>query len=292
MTARHAAFSVIVVVILFALTSYYAAREIAAYWYDIKSPITAEIAKEQQQAADAVWQQQKTVNIDVLHEEIALLRANAWQLNRQGEVLANQLGLPGKEIFADDMCFATDNKETTVSIKNTGENINAIATSINKLKKQYILLEDKTVAATVLKNTIPIERPIVGHNWRTSLFGYRKDPFTGKRRFHSGYDYSARVGTPVIAAATGIVAYSGRLGSYGNAVRLIHGRGVSTLYGHLNDINVSTWQYVRSGDTIGTVGSTGRSTGPHLHYEVRINNRPKAVRKAIKDLHKYRNINI
>ena len=70
---------------------------------------------------------------------------------------------------------------------------------------------------------------------------------------------------PVIAAATGIVTYRGRLGNYGNAVQLLHGQGVSTLYGHLSKIDVDRWQYVNRGETIGAVGSTGRSTGSHLH---------------------------
>lgn len=104
--------------------------------------------------------------------------------------------------------------------------------------------------------------------WITSRFGYRIDPFTGRRHFHKGLDIVARAGSPIVAPADGIVSFAGKYGSYGNAVMIFHGYGLSTLYAHTTDVLVRVGQRVKRGDVVATVGSTGRSTAPHLHYEV------------------------
>ena len=168
------------------------------------------------------------------------------------------------------------------------DSMSALDAGISQLENGYAAAGKRAAAVKVLRRTIPIERPLAGKHWRTSLFGYRKDPFTGRRAFHSGYDYAAARGSPIFAAADGVVVYGGRLGNYGNTVQVYHGGGVSTLYGHMRDILAEPWAYVRRGDKIGTVGNTGRSTGPHLHYEIRFDNRPQPVRKAINTLKKQR----
>lgn len=99
-------------------------------------------------------------------------------------------------------------------------------------------------------------------------YGWRKDPFTGEREFHKGLDIVADSGTPVHAAADGLVTVAGRMAGYGKIVHLAHASGTATRYGHLSEILVRPGQRVHKGDVIGKVGSTGRSTGPHLHYEV------------------------
>lgn len=108
----------------------------------------------------------------------------------------------------------------------------------------------------------------------TSGFGYRVHPISGDWRFHSGIDIAGRAGTAVVVAAPGIVVQAGRAAGYGLLVTIDHGGGLRTRYGHLSSIAVRVGQSVRSGDVIGAVGSTGSSTGPHLHYEVRIDGRP------------------
>ncbi|BBB31741.1 peptidase M23 [Thermotomaculum hydrothermale] len=120
----------------------------------------------------------------------------------------------------------------------------------------------------VLRKT-PSIWPVKG--FITDGFGYRIDPFTGKRAFHKGIDISARRGTPVVAPADGIVTMAGKTKGYGNFVVINHQNNLETRYGHLRDIFVKRGQIVKRGDVIGTVGNTGRSTGPHLHFEVRVN---------------------
>ncbi len=131
-----------------------------------------------------------------------------------------------------------------------------------KLSKIY---KDKN---DILRKT-PSIWPVKG--FITDGFGYRIDPFTGKRAFHKGIDISAKRGTPVIAPADGIVTMAGKTKGYGNFVVINHQNNIETRYGHLRDIFVKKGQMVKRGDVIGTVGNTGRSTGPHLHFEIRVN---------------------
>jgi len=107
--------------------------------------------------------------------------------------------------------------------------------------------------------------------WTTSSFGYRTSPFTGRREMHKGVDVATRTGTPIIAPADGIVIFAGREGGFGNMVVLDHGYGLVTRYAHNSTIDVKRSQKVNRGDVIAKVGNTGRSTGPHLHYEVLVN---------------------
>jgi murein DD-endopeptidase MepM/ murein hydrolase activator NlpD len=115
----------------------------------------------------------------------------------------------------------------------------------------------------------PYRWPVRG--FLSSTFGPRTDPFTGNSRLHEGIDIVAPKGTPVKAPADGIITYAGLDPSLGTMLVLDHGYGVITRYGHLNANLVREGQRVKRGDSIATVGSSGRSTGPHLHYEIRIN---------------------
>lgn len=113
--------------------------------------------------------------------------------------------------------------------------------------------------------------PVPG--WLSSGYGTRRDPFTGGQDFHPGLDISADYGQPVHATADGTVASAAANGSYGNLVVIDHGYGLSTRYGHLSRFAVTPGQQIHRGDVIGYVGSTGRSTSPHLHYEILVNDR-------------------
>jgi len=121
---------------------------------------------------------------------------------------------------------------------------------------------------------VPSIWPVAGGE-ATDSFGGRRDPFGGSSsEFHSGQDISAERGTPVYAAGIATVKFAGTQGGYGQIVILDHGDGITTRYGHLSKIEVAAGQQLARGEVIGRVGSTGRSTGPHLHYEVRINEEP------------------
>ena len=113
--------------------------------------------------------------------------------------------------------------------------------------------------------------PVTG--WLSSPYGGRRDPFTGQDDFHPGLDISSPQGEPVLAPADADVSSAGPGGNYGNLVVLDHGFGIVTKYGHLSRFAVSAGQHVKRGDVIGYVGTTGRSTSPHLHYEIWMNGR-------------------
>ena len=140
------------------------------------------------------------------------------------------------------------------------------------------LLERINKQRNLLART-PAIRPTDG--WVTSRFGYRKSPFTGRRELHKGLDISNRKDTPIMATADGLVSYAGKKGQYGNTLIIDHGHGLKTRYAHLNKILKKKGERVKRGDVIAQMGSTGRSTGPHLHYEVRLNGVPVNPSKYI-----------
>jgi murein DD-endopeptidase MepM/ murein hydrolase activator NlpD len=117
--------------------------------------------------------------------------------------------------------------------------------------------------------------------WLSSGFGNRISPFTGLREFHKGLDISSREGTKVIATADGVVTFAGKNGFYGNMIKIDHGHGMMTRYGHLEKMLKNRGDAVKRGDVIGLLGNTGRSTGPHLHYEVFLNGLPVNPKKYI-----------
>jgi murein DD-endopeptidase MepM/ murein hydrolase activator NlpD len=117
---------------------------------------------------------------------------------------------------------------------------------------------------------VPYRKPVIGEVEFTSGFGVRNDPFLGRPAMHTGLDFRAATGDPVRATANGKVVSSGWTGGYGRMVEIDHGNGLSTRYGHLSEISVKVGDHIRIGQVVGAVGSTGRSTGPHLHYETRI----------------------
>ena len=134
------------------------------------------------------------------------------------------------------------------------------------------LTRNATTADWFKANSAPNLWPVEGQV--TGSFGERIDPFNGEGAFHSGVDISSNYGHPIVAPADGVVLYTEQLGGYGKAIAINHGNGISTRYGHLSGFAVAAGQTVHRGDVIGYVGASGRSTGPHLHYEVRINDIP------------------
>lgn len=145
---------------------------------------------------------------------------------------------------------------------------NFIPAEEGKKLQLYASTLDKNVEKLLkVMSDIPVGVPLYGRI--TSRFGYRKDPFNGKRAFHSGLDLKARYKQPVFATANGIVEFAGWAAGYGKLVVIRHKYGYKTYYGHLAKIRVKKGKWVKAGTVIGYAGSTGRSTGVHLHYEIR-----------------------
>ena len=152
--------------------------------------------------------------------------------------------------------------------------------SLAELEIQRELAKFLTERRSLLAAT-PSIWPVKG--WVTSGFGYRRSPFTGKRSFHAGLDISTRTGTVIVAPADGVVTFVGWEGGYGRIVAVNHGHGIVTRYAHLRKALVKTGQKISRGQKIGQVGSSGRSSGPHLHYEVLLSGVPTNPKYYILD---------
>lgn len=132
------------------------------------------------------------------------------------------------------------------------------------------IIEAKVLQLSVLKDMLPNFVPVLA-GYNSSSYGWRIDPFTGYKAFHEGLDFPASIGTPILAAADGIVTATERGADYGNMVKISHGSGLETRYAHASKMLVKEGERVVKGQMIARVGNTGRSTGPHLHYEIRLN---------------------
>ena len=154
--------------------------------------------------------------------------------------------------------------------------------SIKQTEDFESLLKSLEDQQNLLAST-PAIRPIPGAeiSWITSRFGYRVSPFTGQREFHQGYDISTRSGTPILATADGVVTFAGSKGLLGNTVVIDHGHGLVTRYGHCQKFLKKRGERVKRWEPIALVGNTGRSTGPHVHYEVHLNGIPVNPEKYI-----------
>jgi murein DD-endopeptidase MepM/ murein hydrolase activator NlpD len=138
--------------------------------------------------------------------------------------------------------------------------------SFDEIESAMDLNEDR------VRHTPGLRPASAGH--LSEFFGYRNHPFTGRRQFHKGIDISAPTGTPVYATADGVVMTARVMGNFGNVIKVDHGYGYVSIYGHLDEIHVRRGQRVSQGEVIGTIGNTGRSTASHLHYEIRLQGRP------------------
>ena len=161
------------------------------------------------------------------------------------------------------------NPSMGIRTNNLGGEFDRLSREMNDRNKSFQGLIGSLETKRSLLASTPTIWPVKG--WLTAGFGQRRSPFTGQRQMHEGVDIANTVGTPVIAPADGIVTYTGPLGGFGDVVSVDHGHKISTFYAHLQQHKVSQGQRVRRGDVIGLVGTTGRVTGPHLHYEIQVN---------------------
>ena len=189
-------------------------------------------------------------------EERTSMRARRMQ-----SVLAN-LGIRAARATGEG---ATGGPFVPVNAAQTGDS--AFETQLYRINLGRTQIDDyrRTLVA------VPVRKPVTGEIEMTSPFGVRTHPILRRLAIHTGIDLRGDVGEPVRATATGKVTIAGRQGGYGNMVEISHGNGLATRFGHLSEISVKVGQVVRIGEMVGSIGSTGLSTGPHLHYETRVN---------------------
>jgi murein DD-endopeptidase MepM/ murein hydrolase activator NlpD len=201
-----------------------------------------------------------SINRMMDESRIALATLGDAATSRTDEIVSTLAGigikpkLPSLDAVGGPLLPAMDGPESSTLI----DDANVVAAALERYR-----------AARGAADLAPVHKPLVTATRTSSTFGNRKDPFTGRLAFHSGIDYAAPQRTKVLSAGAGVVTYVGQMSGYGNVVEVTHGNGLVTRYGHLSSFLAKEGQKVSTGTPIAKVGSTGRSTGPHLHFEVR-----------------------
>ncbi|MFP5304952.1 MAG: M23 family metallopeptidase [Gammaproteobacteria bacterium] len=208
-----------------------------------------------------------------LARRIAQLQAHVLRLDAAGQRLTEVAGLDSGE-FNFGQPPALGGPEAAVDA-DTGldtllASLGEFERQLSDRERQFRVLEDLLLASRLQKEVRPSGWPIES-GWISSLFGVRTDPFTGRLTRHMGIDFAGRAGSDVLSVAAGIVTEAGSRDGYGNLVEINHGNGYTTRYGHNSQILVKPGDKVAKGQRIAKMGSTGRSTGPHVHFEVLFN---------------------
>jgi murein DD-endopeptidase MepM/ murein hydrolase activator NlpD len=200
-----------------------------------------------------------------LTDQIAALQVTAQRLKIRSGFDEDALGGVGGPSKATNPVLSLNQKDISKHFRSLDQKRITLETELRQLQDYYTTNE-------ILMAATPSVMPVRGYP--SDRFGRRADPFNGQRDFHPGIDISAPRGAKVIAAADGVVVFAGYRKDYGRLVAIEHKFGISTRYGHLDRYTVKPGDEVTKGDIIGYVGTTGRSTGPHVHYEVRLRNQP------------------
>jgi murein DD-endopeptidase MepM/ murein hydrolase activator NlpD len=237
------------------------------------------LADQRQEAAKTQEMVQGHLNAMALR--LGDLQAQMLRLDGLGERLAKIAGLKPQELpsLQSGELPGRGGAESSLPSRNFTldefrDLIGKLARQVDERTDQLGVLEALLVQDSANRKFLPTMAPIVD-GWFSSNFGYRIDPFSGERSFHEGIDFPAEVGTPIVAAASGKVVYAGYHPQYGKIVEVDHGNGLLSRYAHASQIFVTEGDLVVRGQRLASVGSTGRSTGPHLHFEVRLNGVPQ-----------------
>ncbi|MGD8378343.1 MAG: peptidoglycan DD-metalloendopeptidase family protein [Gammaproteobacteria bacterium] len=242
-------------------------RDLAA-WQQRLEAEQKEIEKARQDAQD---------NVNALALRLGELNAHIIRLDALGQRLTKMAGLDEGEFNFDEAPAQggpeTPDTEETMPVPDFVKSLDQLAAQIEDRQKQLTVLENLLMNRNLQKQVMPAGRPIK-HGWLSSYFGMRTDPFTGRMAMHEGMDFAGKRGSDVMAVAAGVVTWAGPRYGYGNLVEINHGNGYATRYGHNEEVLVKVGDTVKKGQVIAHMGSTGRSTGPHVHFEVLHNGRP------------------
>jgi len=227
-------------------------------------------------------------NLRVYADQMGELYSRIIRIDSQTERL--QQILKKQIIGKDKVPKLNEKKEKSSKVSSSNDNLTSIdfKKEITKLmakvrirEELYNTMESILLKESVLKDTLPSLKP-VNIPCCSSGYGWRNDPILGIRNFHEGLDFSAAHGEQIRATASGIVLEAGRAGHYGKYVKINHGGGLETRYAHASKLLVKKGDLVSKGEVIALVGNTGRSTGPHLHYEIRFKGNSLDPRKYLK----------
>lgn len=227
------------------------------------------------------------VHLDAYAKELGELQARMMRLDAQSERLAKIAGEKSKvkpNAKPDGLLAANRGgpliNSRPMTEKDLQEAIRELTKAVDIRDDSLSSIEANILQQSVLKDMLPNRSPI-NAAFNSSSYGWRIDPFNGSKAFHEGLDFTANTGAPIRAAADGIVSEATLTHDYGNLVKIQHGSGLETRYAHASKLLVKPGERVVKGQIVAEVGSTGRSTGPHLHYEIRLNGEPLDPRKYL-----------
>ena len=214
-------------------------------------------------------------DIDALASRIGLLQAHVMRLDALGRKLVHMARIDKAE-FDFDSTPALGGPETrpnkVLQPDELSKAIDRLSLKLEDRENQLSVMENLVLDQNLKKEVVPSGRPIT-KGWLSSYYGMRTHPISGRREMHKGIDFAGKLGGQVIAVAKGVVTYAGKRYSYGNLIEIAHGNGYSTRYAHNSRLLVSVGDTVEKGFQIAEIGSSGRSTGPHVHFEVIKNGR-------------------
>lgn len=261
--------------LMLAATLHYAAIRFA----DVKLPYVESTVLAAQERQYALQQQQHEKaqsylreNLNAMAVKLGEMQAQLVRLDTVGERLAKLAGFKPQDLMFGERPGRGGAVSTLpsqdLSLGDFTEQLELLTRQVDDRSDKLGILESLFVVDSAKKKLIPTMRPVEG-GWYSSNYGWRIDPFTGQRAFHAGIDVMAEIGTPIYAAAGGVVIFSGRHPQYGKLIEIDHGNGLITRYAHASKRLVNIGDLVVRGVQIGQVGKTGRATGSHLHFEVR-----------------------
>ncbi len=250
----------------------------AGYWYGktnaaVDQLVELEYEISEQKSLIIKARQSAVFELDALAARLGTMQANVIRLNALGQRLVRVAKLDKKEFdFKNAPAYGGPSEKESVAGLDFVNVVASLDQQLTSREAQLNILEEVIMNRQLRRESKPRGRPIT-KGWTSSYFGKRADPFTGKLAMHKGMDFAGKEGSKIVAVASGVVTWSGDRYGYGGLIEINHGNGYTTRYGHNAELLVKVGDSIEKGQTISLMGSTGRSTGPHVHFEVLKNDR-------------------
>lgn len=239
---------------------------LSVHW---RLPIVENLLLSLQQQESEKTESYVSNNLQLMATRLGELQAKVLQLDSLGERVLGMAGQQPVQLPTVRAGQGGPYLPAPMAVDELQQEIDRLATAVDNKADEFALLElrllEKRVKDRLLPTILPVKEAFFG-----SPFGYRSDPIAGLRAMHEGLDFTAVTGTPVVVAADGVVLSANYHAEYGNVIDVDHGDGLTSRYAHLSAMDVKPGVLVKRGEKIGAVGTSGRSTGPHLHFEVRM----------------------
>jgi murein DD-endopeptidase MepM/ murein hydrolase activator NlpD len=226
-------------------------------------------------------------NLTAMAIKLGEMQAQLMRLDALGERVQGLAGVKPQEFNFRELPGrggaepSSMKEERPLEMSEFRETLDAMARSVERRADYMNVVETTLMSHKIKSKLLPTIKPVVDASYNASAFGWRLDPFSGRSAFHEGIDFAAPTGTPIVAAAGGVVIASHYHYQYGNLIEVDHGNGIVTRYAHASRLHKKVGDIVRRGQHIADIGSTGRSTGAHLHFEVLVKGVPQDPHKFL-----------